>query len=387
MRRAAEMLAVLLGGELRDVHAARRRSAFWAAGSLVDGGRLSVTGIGRSGADSTSPKHAIKRSWRLTRNAKLHADHPKFFKALLEAVVAGRKQVAVLVDWTKVGPFYALFAAIPIEGRAVPVCFEVHPEDSFGKPCVEDQFLERLATMFPSDCHGVLVTDAGFRSDWMLSAEKHGFDYITRIQGTSTVELDEGWLKVEDVARQAGEVPTDFEEVRLTKTRKLETRLVRAPKWVRKSLKRKREVSTVARKARKAAVTPWMLATSWTSVGEEAVVALYGQRMKIEALFRGHKSHRFGWCLRYARFRRVDRCANLLLVACLAAFVSTLIGRIAERNQLHRAHQANTARRRVLSLRTLASAVLRTHQHRLINTRRLRAELKRIGRERIPGDT
>ena len=81
--------------------------------------------------------------------------------------------------------------------------------------------------------------------------------------------------------------------------------------------------------------------------------------MQIEETFRDTKNHRFGWSLGDVRLSTPERTAVLLTLAALAFLVVTLIGMAAERRGEHRAYQANTERRRVLSFLVLAAAILR----------------------------
>ena len=81
--------------------------------------------------------------------------------------------------------------------------------------------------------------------------------------------------------------------------------------------------------------------------------------MQIEETFRDAKSHRFGWSLGHVRLSTPQRTTALLVLAALAIVVVTLVGMAAERNGLHRAYQANTSKKRVLSFFSLACAIIR----------------------------
>ena len=110
---------------------------------------------------------------------------------------------------------------------------------------------------------------------------------------------------------------------------------------------------------RKAALDPWLLATSMSEGDAAAVVGIYARRMQIEETFRDAKNHRFGWSLGNVRLSTPQRAAVLMTLAALAFLVVTLIGMAAERRGTHRAYQANTEKRRVLSFLVLAAAILR----------------------------
>jgi len=110
---------------------------------------------------------------------------------------------------------------------------------------------------------------------------------------------------------------------------------------------------------RQAALDPWLLATSLSDGDAASIVSIYARRMQIEETFRDTKNHRFGWSLGDVRLSTPERTAVLLTLAALAFVVVTLIGMAAERRGIHRAYQANTVKRRVLSFLVLASAILR----------------------------
>jgi len=86
---------------------------------------------------------------------------------------------------------------------------------------------------------------------------------------------------------------------------------------------------------------------------------LYAKRMQIEETFRDAKNHRFGWSLGGVQLSTTQRMATLLVLAALALAVVTLVGMGAERRGVHRAYQANTQRKRVLSFFVLACAIIR----------------------------
>ena len=101
-----------------------------------------------------------------------------------------------------------------------------------------------------------------------------------------------------------------------------------------------------------------------------SVVGIYARRMQIEETFRDAKNHRFGWSLGDVRLSTPQAYAVLLTLAALAFLVVTLIGMAAERRGAHRAYQANTEKRRVLSFLVLAAAILRRNSLDLFSLRR-----------------
>ena len=66
--RAIGILQRILSESLETVHQARIKVVFWAACSLLIGGRLTLTALGRSAKGKAYPKHCIKRVDRLMGN-------------------------------------------------------------------------------------------------------------------------------------------------------------------------------------------------------------------------------------------------------------------------------------------------------------------------------
>lgn len=382
MREAGQILFALSGGRLPRVHAKRLASVQWAVTAAVAGGRVGLTAIGRSARGRCGAKHSIKRADRLVGNEKLFADHDRFFRWLIDVLIDGFARPVVLVDWTGAGDQrHTLVAALAHEGRALPILFEVHDNEQFGKTHIEGAFLERLRRLLPDGCRPVLVTDAGFRSDWIRAAEANDMDFVTRVPGYTKLGLA-GWPTAETVAAAAGDQATDFGLVSMTKGQRVPVRLVRAPRYRPPAHPRKRPKRPGPRRTRavrRAATQAWVLATSLDHGSAEDILGFYALRMQIEEQFRDNKSHRFGLALRYARGSTRTRYANLTLIACLAAVALTLTGRIVERVGLQRRYQANTERkRRVLSFGYLARLVLAGPDARRIHRRELRRELGRL---------
>jgi hypothetical protein len=93
---------------------------------------------------------------------------------------------------------------------------------------------------------------------------------------------------------------------------------------------------------------------------------LYALRMKIEQAIRDTKNTRWGFALRYARSRRAERLAALVLLAALGTLLCWLAGLAAEARAWGRHFQPNTVRQRVvLSTVFLGRQVLTSARFRL----------------------
>src|SRR5262245_13491106 len=96
--------------------------------ALIAGGELALTAIGRCLDSSALPKHRIKRMDRLLGSYRMQAETLVWYRALAQRLLRRTRRPIVLIDWTQtVEDCYALVAAVPFEGRAIPVYSEVHP--------------------------------------------------------------------------------------------------------------------------------------------------------------------------------------------------------------------------------------------------------------------
>ena len=341
----------------------RRQRAVWAAvDGVLRGGRASLTCIGRSLGIASRVKHDIKRVDQLLGNPRLFREHEAYFKALAATVLAGERGPLLLVDWTDLGQsFWAISAAVPVEGRAVQIYLEVHHISSLGNRLVQDAFLEKLRDVLPPGTVPIVVTDAGFQTPWFSKIEQLGWNYVGRL--TSIVTL----AHVDDAAAkgparalfflaspQARDVGLHFVTQR---KHALTARIIVVKEHPRgrhgsRRVSRKgvHPGSTAYKHYQRRASEPWVLATSLRDASPRAIQLCYARRMRIEETFRDAKSSRFGWSLCDARCSSALRYANLLLVTALAMLAQILLGATLERGNAHRGFQANTTHhKRVLS--------------------------------------
>jgi hypothetical protein len=348
------------------VRKSRLKTFAWATESLINGQTLSLTGLGRGSQTDALIKHSIKRADRFLGNEQMVAEADEVFRAVVKQLKPLSGLLIILVDWSKLDADYqGLCAAVAHDGRAIPILHEVHPTSAAGTPSVEEAFLERLRRIVGQGTPAVVVTDSGYRGPWVEAATKAGFDYVARLSPGGQLRVGDGpWEPIEEIAAQAGAEIEDLEACEYGKLRRLASRVVRGREYTPAPPRKRRMArkgNAAEKKRRRMARLPWMLATSLTDASAEDILEIYGMRMQIEEVFRDNKSPRFGWSLRHARPGSATRWFNLLLVAMVAHYVLHVVGRLAERLNLHRAFQANTERRRrVLSLVTLASAVLQS---------------------------
>jgi len=359
--RVAEMVRQLVGGCSAVVHAGRTAAVVKVVEGIVRGGRLSPATVGRNLPGSARPKHGIKCVDRLLGNSHMAKDRPFIFLALAHRLLGDCPRPIVLVDWTQVGGTHeALVAAVPIGGRALPIYVEVHPLQKLGNATVEKRFLRALKAVVPPECRCIVVSDAGFKGPFFQAVVKLGWDFVGRVRGTAkAISSDGQTMSKAEFYALASIVPKDFGTFGLFVAQRIPCKLVVVRNRRRPGPKPPPPRNKEERELRQAALDPWLLATSVSDGDAAYIVNLYAKRMQIEETFRDAKSHRFGWSLGGVRLSTPQRAAALLVLAALALTVVTLIGMTAERRGVHRAYQANTETKRVLSFFALAVAILR----------------------------
>jgi hypothetical protein len=377
--RVAKMVRELIGSCSRVVHAVRVTAVTAMVEGIIRGGRLSPATIGRGLPGKALPKHGIKRVDRLLGNPKMVGDRRVFLLTVARHLLRGCARPVILVDWTPAGNHVALVAAVPIGGRALPIYVEVHPLKKLSNVVVEQRFLRELKAIVPAECRSVIVSDAGFKGPFFQAVMDHGWDFLGRIRGTTKAISSVGkTVSKEQFYARASTTPVDLGWFGLFVTQKIPCRLVLVRKRRRPGPKQPPPTCKEEREMRQAALDPWLLATSLTDVDAASIVSTYARRMQIEETFRDTKNHRFGWSLGDVRLSTPQRMAVVLTLAALAFVVVTLIGMAAERRGTHRAYQANTEKRRVLSFLVLVAAILRRNSLGLFSLRDLRGSLALI---------
>lgn len=377
--RVVKMVRELVGSCSSVVHAVRAAAVTALVEGVIRGGRLSPATIGRVLSGGALPKHGIKRVDRLLGNPRMVGDRLFFFLAIAHRLLRGCPRPVILVDWTQAGDHVALVAAVPIGGRALPIYVEVHPLKKLGNAAVERRFLCGLKAVVPTECRSVIVSDAGFKGPFFQAVLDQGWDFVGRIRGTTKAISSVGeTISKEQFYARASISPVELGSFGLFVQQQIPCRLVLVRKRRRPGRKRTPPACKEEREMRQAALDPWLLATSMSEGDAAAIVAIYARRMQIEETFRDAKNHRFGWSLGDVRLSTPQRTAVLLTLAAIAFLVVTLIGMAAERRGVHRAYQANTEKRRVLSFLVLAAAILRRNSLDLFSLKDLLASLALI---------
>jgi hypothetical protein len=335
------------------------------AAALVRGGCVALTALGRAmTCAGASAKHAIKRADRLLGNAALFAELEPVYRAVARCALRGTKEPVVLVDWTESGKgMCTLSAAVAAVGRAMPIYSVSCVVAKAGSAKVETAFIEALARLLPPECIPTVVTDAGFKSRWITTLRTHGWNFVARVRGRTSVRRigASAWQPCKTLFAGTEARARSLGDYTLARSNPYVARLItvdqRSASAKRPAMKTRRALRR--QKAARAAREPWLLATSLSS-SPNKVVATYALRMQIELTFRDAKSRRFGWGFDHAGCRSPERVAVQMMLIALATLVAMTIGELAEAAQLHRRFQANTSHRRVLSLVFLGVSVIRS---------------------------
>lgn len=276
--------------------------------------RASLANIGR-GIVGTA-KHQIKRCWRFVDNDRVETADA--MRGVVKKVLRKRKKpLLVGVDWVDIKGFQTLVAAALIKGRSVPLCWascEGHVYDGHkSRNAFEESLLLVLRSMIPDGQKVIVLADRGFgRTELARFCQRHGFDYVIRIQPNVHVRCASYGGKLLDYPVHKG-ICKLLRHVAYRQHHSVTQNIV--VRWVR-GLPAKRDEC-------------WFLMSSLTA-GPAQISKLYGQRMTIEQLFRDHKSKRNGWALRDTQVKTAARLDRLLLVLAIAYLLLCGIGLLAQ---------------------------------------------------------
>lgn len=188
---ASRILRQCLCTVLEPMHAARSRRLLAAVEALVSGRRLTLTDLARSWPGATWVHAPLKALDRLLSNRPLHRAVLPFQQAMSNWLLAGSARPIVLVDWSDLkgdGRWAVLRASVPVGGRALTLYEQIFALKRMGQPKAQREFLEQLVRVIPTQLTPIIVTDAGFRSDWLRAVQALGWDYIGRLRNNTQVQ-------------------------------------------------------------------------------------------------------------------------------------------------------------------------------------------------------
>lgn len=176
-------------------HQYRLTAVMKAVESILCGGKLTLTHLGRNLPEKIYEKHKIKCIDRLLGNSKLHNERHALYRLMGHWLLCGVKHPVIIVDWSDVyegQKFVMLTAAIPVGGRTLTLFEQVYPMKQYNSPKAHKQFLKELAQVVPKNKRPIIVTDAVFRGPWFHAVNALGWDWVGRIRKSVYVSLNQG---------------------------------------------------------------------------------------------------------------------------------------------------------------------------------------------------
>ena len=364
------------------------KNLFHVVATVLDYGRLTLTGIARKMRTGKTLKSNFKLVDRLINNPVLHNSLIHISKAIAEQLLQGTP--TLIVDWTPCGQgHHAIVLSLPHRGRTIPIYFQVHPERLLGNTAVERSFLDLVQNqILPPGLQPLLITDAGFRNPWFRQALERGWHVLGRSLSRVKARLchaeGEVWWDMTLLHNWATSTPTDHGWWWASKSSPTRLRLVSVKREAvrkpsQKREKRKAPRTATERQHRRRGLQPWMLWTSLKEANAADVVRLYSQRMWIEEQFRDDKSASTGVGLGSSESGCPSRLTGLRMLGQLVTLFSHTVGVVGEERGWSKRYQSNTVSdRRELSLPYLGRQLWFHEDRRRLPLARLNAALHTI---------
>lgn len=201
--RAAQVLQKVLGDVLGSLHAFRRNGLLLAVEAALHCRSLTLIDLARSFPVTVRVRTSLKRLDRLLSNAALQQARGALLQAMVHVLMSCPMPL-IVVDWSELkrdGRWCLLRAAIPVKGRCLTVLESVVPRAQLGSGRVQMRFLKELKALIPEQARPILITDAGFRTDWFATVQALGWHWIGRVRGRLRVRLcnQSDWLFCKDL--------------------------------------------------------------------------------------------------------------------------------------------------------------------------------------------
>jgi hypothetical protein len=329
-----------LSAALDAMHAKRCDVLLKAVEAAAIGAPLTLTELARKWPGAEFSHLPLKALDRLLSNAQLWSEVTGLRQSMFPWLIRTKRPL-LLVDWAKLKPdgdWALLRAAVPVGGRALTIAETIFPIGRMGQPAAQAEFLDELKRILPTEVRPIFVTDAGFRSDWYRAVAARGWDYVGWLRNITRVETTTapGWQPCQSLHALARGSSRDLGTWRIVKGKPMETRLVLAAKRTPARPSGRQGNGATAKKARKRADEPWLLATSLDPETFRAaqIVGIYATRMQIESAFRDLKSRSYGAGFESSLTRSHRRLGVLLLIHALATFAAWLLSLVVDRLSL-----------------------------------------------------
>ncbi len=367
-----QILTRCFSSVFNTMHRSRRAVFFRSIEALVTGHRLTLTDIARAWPDAMFVHAPLKALDRLLSNR-----HMPLHRLALQRNIARwllrNKMPLVIVDWADLkgdGRWYLLRASVPVGGRTMTLLDHVYPIAEQNTPKAQQHFLDLLKVVVGKDQPLVIISDAGFRSDWCRAVLRMDWHFVGRLRNNTKVCQvgTTAWQACRRLHDEADQKACDLGDYRIVQGNPLDVRLVMIKHASRHRHGLNRDGSsqqdTDAKRARKRTQEPWLLHTSLSASQASAsnIIKMYAKRMQIEEAFRDLKSSRFGVGLEHSQSRKQARLHILLLLQTLAEFVAWVMAITATLTQHYEPVARQSKQRLKYSMQRLGRAWL-LHPH------------------------
>lgn len=331
--------------------------------TLGYGKQISVNEIARHLKGKTALRHKIKSVDRFVGNNKINKDIKSICCGISYFLFSNFKELCVLIDWSgccQEGA-HVLQASVAVEGRSLPIYFEVHAEKDTENTKVHNKFLENLREVIPPKTKIIIVTDAGFHRDWFNKVTDLGWDYVGRVYSKYQYKLENSndWKKVANIKFSSRGNPENKGVIQLGKTKKqLQCNLYTYKPRLSGKKHKKNKYPDHEKAHSNSYRSGWVIVSSLDKPARH-LIAYYKKRMQIEQNFRDMKNQDLGMGLRRNKSKSIHRAEVLYFIAMLSILLLWWIGFCGENAGLHRKYQANTIKtHRVISLVNLGKLIL-----------------------------
>lgn len=330
----------------KEMHKKRQELMKAMAEGALEAKSLVPAEIGRHLPGGATEKAKIKRAYKFGANDKVVP--AQVFSPIL-GLIANRGGVArprerrllFAFDWTTVGDFEILTAAIVTRHRALPFYFKAVDLQEIQRGRAERDFVAEVKQLCPPWLKLIALGDRGFDGTPFLTHLGREFDFVVRCsRGIGFRREGETDFELLDERKLEREKVYDFGVCEFTKEHRVKLRIV----------------AKYGAKAKEA----WFLTTNIEDQSALTVVDMYARRFEIEEAFKDLKDMRAGLHFKQLKVKNADRLARFLVIGILVYLFLVSAGLYGEAKGLQYSYQANTSRKRVLAMWRLGLRLIRT---------------------------
>ena len=367
-----QILTRCFSSVFKAMHATRQIVLIRSVEALVTGHRLTLTDMARTWPGAMLMHAPLKALDRLLSNRHMPV-HRLALQRNIARWLLRSPMPLVIVDWADLkgdGRWYLLRASVPVGGRTITLLDQLYPIAEQNTPKAQQHFLNLLKIVVGNQPRLVIISDAGFRSDWCRAVHKMGWHFVGRLRHiTKVCQADtQAWQPCRQLHDHATGKAQNLGHYHIVQGNPLTVRLVIVKRAAQQRHVLNRDGTAPqhrdAKRHRKSAQEPWLLHTSLSAsqANESQIVKMYAKRMQIEEAFRDLKSSRFGVGLEFSQSYKQDRLHILLLLQTLSEFVAWVVAITAKLTQHYEPVARQIKQRRKYSMQRLGRAWL-LHPH------------------------